>query len=113
MPVTTITTAATEDASRFRYVTPNDVYASLVGGGSISVEEWPRGDLRAMAPNLERTESGVLILEVADDTEGVPMDRVSIHPDEGHRLALIEKGIRALENARVALKAVGYVDGVG
>jgi hypothetical protein len=96
-------------AARFEYVTPNDVFASLADGGTIRVEEWPYGDLQAVVKRVQG-KYGVLLLEIDDDL-GSPTDAVSMHPDEDNRLALIERGIRALKNARDALTACGYVDG--
>lgn len=87
----------------------NDVFASLTDGGSIAVEEWPAGDLEQAAKRA--SDEGVLLLEISEDSVGgAPTDRVSLHPDESNRLALIDRGIQALENARDALKACGYVD---
>jgi hypothetical protein len=93
---------------RFEYVTPNDVYARLAGGGSVSIEEWPDGDLCALAERL-RQRSGVVIVVPGEDS-GNPMDLVTIHPDEGARLALIDDALRALGNARAALTHTGHVD---
>jgi hypothetical protein len=107
-------TTTTEPTSRFDYVTPNEVFAALADGDSVSVVEWPRGDLVAHAQWLERRENGtegVLLVEVDEDcVGGTVTDRVSMHPDEDARIKLLNRGIRAMENARDALIQAGYVD---
>lgn len=96
--------------TRLDYATPNGVFAGLRDGGSISVEEWPAGDLKPIAELVGRQE-GVLLLQIAQDVVGgAPIDTVSMHPDEDNRLALIARAIQALENARAALLACGYRD---
>jgi hypothetical protein len=80
----------------------------LPEGGTISVQEWPAGELVPVAKRIEGNE-GVLLLEIADDL-GSPTDTVSMHGDESDRVTLISRAIVALENARDALKAAGYVD---
>jgi hypothetical protein len=98
-------------ADRFDYVTAHDVFGSLTEGGSISVEEWPGGDMHAVAKELDG-KVGVIVVRIDQDiVGGAPIDTVSMHPDECDRLALIGRAIQALEHAREALKSTGYVDG--
>lgn len=112
----TITT--NRPAERIEYVTANDVFAGLRGGGSVSVEEWPGGDLVPVAARASGRR-GVLLVELVDENgewsatsvdPGGPNDTVSMHSDECDRLALLDRAIEALQNARAALLAVGYTD---
>jgi hypothetical protein len=102
--------ASKKTPSRVEYADANDVWGRLVGGGSIRVEEWPKGDIQPTAARLG-DKAGTLLLEIAQDiVGGAPMDMVSMHPDEDNRVALIGRAIQALEAAREALMACGYVD---
>lgn len=56
-------------------------------------------------------EEGTLLIELTDDGVGdITHDRVSMHPDESNRLALIGRARKALDDAEAALLACGYVD---
>jgi len=108
--MTEVSPTPASPADRFGCVTPYDVYGELAVGGGISVTEWAGGDLRSAAKRLGDKE-GVLLLHLdRDEVDGAPYDEVSVHPDESDRLDLFDRAIRALENAREALKACGYVD---
>ena len=96
-------------------VTVNDVYATLVGGGSVSVEEWPGTDpaLERFARRVMTTSGGALLVEVYDDVDGTHGDRVYMHGDEQDRLAVVSRAIEALESARDALEACQWADRKG
>ena len=107
---TPTTPTASAPDNRFAYVTPNDVFAGLKDGGSICVEEWAYGDLVAIAKRVEQ-KKGTLLIDMTDDGVGdATHDRVSVHPDESDRLALIARARKALDDAEAALLACGYVD---
>jgi hypothetical protein len=104
---------------RFSYVTANDVYASLEGGGSVAVEEMPGGELGPLAKRIEE-DRGAVVVQVGSDggawnpratgADAAPQDTITVHPDECDRLALFDRAIEALQNARAALVGAGYVD---
>lgn len=94
------------------YAIPNDVYASLEGGGSISVEEHPAGGIEYAAALAEKRGNitSTLLLSLSRDPDGPPLDTVWFHPDQSARLELIRKARAALDAAEAALEAVGWMD---
>jgi hypothetical protein len=107
-----MTTMAAPTASRFDYVTANDVFAKLTDGTTIRIEEWHDG-IVSLAEQLARRDSwaGFLVLDLGEDSvAGTSTDCVSVDPDTDDRVTLFNRGIRALENARDALLATGYSD---
>jgi hypothetical protein len=109
-------TTETMTTNPIRYATANDVFATLNNGGSISVEEYPSGDIAQAALSADRITSRgdhgatmVLALD-RDSVDGTPIDRVYFHSDRSDRLAVIDRARAALDAAEAALRAVGYVD---
>lgn len=107
----------TSMTSTIKYATANDVFASLTNGGSISIEEFPGGDIAQAALSADRSiarkdsDGAAIIVELTrDSVEHDPIDTVWFHSDQGDRLAVITRARAALDAAEAALKAVGWVD---
>lgn len=104
-------------SDRIRYAVPNDIYAALKRGGSISVEEYPRGGITKAAERAEgmehEAEDATMVLSLALDGDKSPMSTVWFHPDREDRLELIDRARAALDDAEAALLAVGYMDDAG
>jgi hypothetical protein len=124
--MTTSSTHATPAASAespmpertFDYVRANDIFGALSSGASISIEEFPKGEIVEAARVAERRASstdgvGAVVIDLsADVVGGAPNDTVWFHPDEDARLDIIARARAALDNAEAALDAVGYQDKV-
>lgn len=98
-----------------RYATPGEVFAALEDGGTISVEEFPQGDIELGARAAWRREDmstdAAIVLAVAHDgVGGSPIDAVWFHPDQTNRLDVLRRARAALEAAEAALVACGWVD---
>lgn len=97
------------------YAMANDVFATRVSGGSISIEEFPKGEITKAADFADRISdheggSNVIVALAVDSVGGAPNDYILFHPDESDRLAVIARARAALEAAEAALLACGYVD---
>lgn len=106
------------DHVAFDYVRVNDIYGALANGASISIEEFPKGEIVEAARVAERRASstdgvGAVVIDMtADVVGGAPNDTVWFHPDDEARLETIARARAALDNAEAALDAVGYQDRV-
>ena len=110
-------TASTTAAMGFDYVSVHDVYGALANGGSISVEEFPAGEIIKAAEVAGRDshngddEHAPLVLRLTTDpVGGAPQDTVWFHPDQYDRLDVIARARAALDAAEAALLSVGHVD---
>lgn len=110
---------ASAESPMFDYVTSNDLFAVLAGRrGTISVEEFPRGEIAEAADAAQRAAdrddacAAIVLSLTADEVGGIPYDTVWFHPDQDDRLDVIRRARAALEAAEAALHAVGYVDKV-
>lgn len=102
----------------FDYVRANDIFGALANGASISIEEFPKGEIVEAARLAERRADfdggvgAVVISLMADVVGGAANDTVWFHPDEDARLDVIARARAALDAAEAALDAVGYQDKV-
>lgn len=111
------TEPASEESPIIQYATPNDVYASLRGGGCVSVEEFPRGEILDAAKLAEARMEGEnssydapFVILLGKDVDGSAIDTVWFHPDQDDRLEAMQRARAALDAAEAALRACGYAD---
>lgn len=108
-------TSSTTQTTNIRYATVHDVFAAFDDNVSVSVEEFPRGEIVEAAKRAERKDrndgDASLVLSLTrDEVGGAPNDTVWFHPDEDAKLEVIDRARTALDNAEAALLAVGYID---
>ena len=108
-------TSSIAQTDRIRYAIPNDVFAAFEDDASVSVEEFPGGEITkaaAIAESRDRNpgDSALVLSLTGDAVGGTPIDTVWFHPDEDARLEAIDRARIALNNAEAALLAVGYID---
>lgn len=108
--------AESPTSDRVLYAMPIDVFAAFRDGASVSVEEFPRGEIVAAAKRADHSaydaHSPLVISLTKDSVGGAAIDTVWFHPDEDARLETIDRARTALDNAEAALLAVGYMDRV-
>lgn len=108
----------TDGAHRFDYVRANDIYGALANGASISIEEFPKGEIVEAARVADRRANsvdgvGAVVIDLsADVVGGAANDTVWFHPDDDARLETIARARAALAAAEAALDAIGYQDKV-
>lgn len=112
--MTSTTETTSPSAARFDYVNVHEIYAALTDGGSISVEEFPRGEIVEAAKRAEDSaydaHAPLVMSLTRDSVGGAPFDTVWFHPDQDDRLDVITRARAALDAAEAALEAVGYVN---